>query len=344
MRHYPPTRHGLSPSSQALRNGRSLVQADVSRDWLASTAQDTRHLDLLERLGPLSVMGIPLIARDRTIGAMTFASVRPGRRYDAASLALAEALARRCALAIDNARLHAQTRDALRARETFLSVASHELGGPLARVKLHTEVLLLAQSRHSLDEQLLKRSLGSIERATNRLTAITQDLLDVARWHRGDLVLRPTRLSLARLVREVVRGFIERLDQRHRLVLHVPRGRHIVLGDAGRLEQVCENILENAVKYSPDGGDVRVEVRAEAGGVLLEVRDQGIGIPVGSAEMIFEPFGRAANAERRGLPGMGLGLYICRSTVERHGGRIWAESAGEFRGTTITVWLPGPPT
>ncbi|HTD76085.1 MAG TPA: ATP-binding protein, partial [Chloroflexota bacterium] len=339
---YPPTPNGLSPSSQALRTGHPVMQADVSHEWLASTALDARHLSLLERLAPVSVMGIPLIARDRAIGAMTFASARPGRHYDAVSLALAEALARRCALAIDSARLHAQTRDALRARDTFLSVASHELGGPLARLKLHAEVLLLAQSRHSLDEALLERSLGSIQRATNRLAAITQDLLDVARWQRGDLTLRPTRLNVARVVTDVVRRCQQRLSEEHHLALHVSRGRHLVIGEAARLEQVCENVLENAFKYSPDGGDVRVDVRSEGGGVLLRVSDHGIGIPLGSTEMIFEPFGRAANAERRGLPGMGLGLYICRSTVERHGGRIWAESAGELQGTTINVWLPGP--
>jgi signal transduction histidine kinase len=257
-------------------------------------------------------------------------------------MALAEALARRCALAIDNARLHAQTRDALRARDTFLSVASHELGGPLARLKLHTEVLLLAQSRNSLDEALLVRSLGSIQRATNRLAAITQDLLDVARWQHGDQALRLVRLNFATLVREVVRGFKQRVNEEHRLVLHVARGRRTVVGDAVRLQQVCENILENAFKYSPDGGDVRVDLRPESGGVLLRVADHGIGIPPGSTDMIFEPFGRAANAERRSLPGMGLGLYICRSTVERHGGRIWAESPGELQGTTLNVWLPGP--
>ena len=342
QRFYPPTPDGTSPGSQALRTGRSVVQNEVNREWLASTALDAKHLSLLERLAPVAVMGIPLIVGDRTIGAMTFASVKPGRTYDAATLALAEALARGCALAIDNARLHAQTRQALRARETFLSIASHELGGPLARLKLYTEVLQLAHARHSLDDALLERSLSSIQRATNRLAAIMQDLLDVARWQRGDLALRPARLSFVRLVRDVVRGFKERLGEQQRLELHVARGRHMIVGDPVRLEQVCENLLDNAFKYSPDGGDVRVDVRSQSGGVLLRVSDHGIGIPIGSTEVIFEPFGRAANAERRGLPGMGLGLYICRSTVERHGGRIWAESPGEMQGTTMNVWLPGP--
>jgi PAS domain S-box-containing protein len=341
--HFPPVAGGLSPGAEALRSGQPVVVSEVTHEWLASTAVSDEHLRLLEQLAPRSVMGVPLIARDRTLGAMTFASVAPGRVYDAASLALAEALARRCALAIDNARLHRETRDALSARETFLSVASHELGSPLARLKLHTEVLLLAQGRHALDDALLKRSLGSIQRATNRLAAVTQDLLEVARWRGGDLPIRPTRVDLGKVVRQLVTAYRDRLDDRQRLALHVTRGRHLVLADVNRVDQVCENLLDNAFKYSPEGGNVQVEVRSERGGVLLQVRDAGIGLPPGAADIIFEPFGRADNAEQHSVSGMGLGLYICRSIVERHGGRIWAESPGEHQGTTMNVWLPGAP-
>lgn len=340
QRRYPPSVDGLSPSSRALRTGRAFLMAEVTHRWLGRTARDDDHLRLLEQLAPKSVMGVPLVARDRTIGAITLASIAPARRYDAASLALAELLARRGALAIDNARLHAQTRDALRARETFLSVASHELGGPLARLKLYTEVLQLARSRHDLDDNLLKRALGSMQRATNRLAGITQDLLDAARWQGGELPLNPRRLDVGKLVREVVSGRHDHTERR--LVLKTWPGRHMTVGDRGRLEQVLENLLDNAFKYSPDGGEVCVELRSEAGGVLLRVRDQGIGLPEGVSEKIFEPFERAANAERRSVPGMGLGLHICRTIVEGHGGRIWAESPGEHQGTTMNVWLPGP--
>jgi PAS domain S-box-containing protein len=341
QRRYPPARDGLSPGSQALRTGQPVLYSVVTADWLASTALDPEHQRILERLAPLSVMGVPLIARGRTIGAMTFASTAPERRYDARNLALVEALARRCALAIDNARLYRETQDAVRARDTFLSVASHELRGPLARLKAYTEVLLLARSQAGLDDALLERSLGSIQRATDRLTTITQDLLDVARVQAGDLPLRLSSLEFGRLVRGVVRGYIDRIGERHRLVVHVSPGRHMVSVDAQRFEQVLENLLDNAFKYSPDGGEVQVSVRSEGGGVLLQVRDEGIGLPADAADVIFEPFGRAANAERNGVPGMGLGLYICRGIVERHGGRMRAESPGEGKGTAVSVWLPG---
>ena len=116
-----------------------------------------------------------------------------------------------------------------------------------------------------------------------------------------------------------------------------PRG---VSADPERIEQVLTNLLENAVKYSPDGADLRVRVQPKARGVLLEVQDHGIGLPKEAAERIFEPFSRAANAEHQQITGMGLGLYICRNIVEQHHGRIWARSAGEGAGTVMSVWLP----
>ncbi|MDP9367431.1 MAG: ATP-binding protein, partial [Chloroflexota bacterium] len=125
----------------------------------------------------------------------------------------------------------------------------------------------------------------------------------------------------------------------HRLSVEAA-GRCWVVGDPARLEQVLSNLLDNAVKYSPDGGEVRLTLEPDGEGVLLRIRDQGIGLPPGATETIFEPFDRAVNAERRHLPGLGLGLYICRSIVEQHGGRIWAESPGEGNGTTVAVWLP----
>jgi two-component system, OmpR family, sensor kinase len=132
----------------------------------------------------------------------------------------------------------------------------------------------------------------------------------------------------------------ERLEDGHVLDADFPDQPVWVDADVGRLEQVLENLLSNAVKYSPAGGAVEITLTPAPAGTTLAVQDTGIGLPDGTAERIFEPFGRAPNAAARNLPGLGLGLYICRNIVELHGGRIWAESAGDGHGATLRVWLP----
>jgi signal transduction histidine kinase len=110
--------------------------------------------------------------------------------------------------------------------------------------------------------------------------------------------------------------------------------------DPSRLEQVLDNFLSNSVKYSPSGGEIRVTIATDASGVSIAVADQGIGLPGGQTASIFEPFGRAPNASAQQIPGLGLGLAICRQLIEAHGGRVWATSPGEERGTTVGLWVP----
>src|SRR5262249_38372543 len=190
-----------------------------------------------------------------------------------------------------------------------------------------------------LDAERLDRYLATIDRTSAHLATLTEDLLDVSRLQRGALPLRPRRTDLVALVCDAAARQQAHADT-HRLVVEVPRARCMVVVDPDRVEQIVTNLLDNAVKYSPGGGDVHVRLAVEDDGVLLQVRDQGIGLPLATAEKIFEPFGRAPNAAEQHIPGLGLGLYGCRRIAEQHGGRLWAESAGEARGTTLCLWLP----
>jgi two-component system OmpR family sensor kinase len=164
-------------------------------------------------------------------------------------------------------------------------------------------------------------------------------LLDVGRLQQGRLPLRFRDMNLADLVRGVVARQASR-SEASPVALQLACDPCYIVADADRLEQVVTNLLENAFKYSPHEGTIEMELSGDDAGVSLAVRDYGIGFPAAAAERIFEPFGRAANATERNIPGMGLGLYISRQIVERHGGRLWAESLGEARGTTFHVWLP----
>jgi signal transduction histidine kinase len=202
--------------------------------------------------------------------------------------------------------------------------------------------LLRAQTRGQLDADRLHRSLATIDDAADRLAALVDDLLDVSRIRTGHLPLRLATVDLVATLREVTDRYRDHVGDQHSLAIELPDGPINVEVDVDRLEQVVTNLLSNAVKYSPSGGVVQLTLVGGDGGVLVQVTDSGIGLPTDSLEAIFQPFGRAPNATRRSLPGMGLGLYICRTLVERHGGRIWATSGGENAGTTFGFWLPRP--
>ena len=344
LRRYPPATSMAEGIAKVLRTGVSELSPSFQESLLARITMGAEHLRVVGSLGIRSTIRVPLIARGRTLGVMSFLTTDSGRTYTAADLALCEDLGRRCAVAIDNARLYEEAQAAIRTRDEFLSIASHELRTPVTGIKGYAQILLRAEERGQLDPDRLRRSLMTIDEATDRLTTLTADLLDVSRIRTGQLPLHLETIDLAALLRTIVGRYEDQLDDRHRLVATIPSMPCPVDADRSRLDQVMTNVLDNAIKYSPEGGEVRITLESSDGGLLVRVADQGIGLPPDSVEAIFQPFGRAANAARRSVPGMGLGLYICRTIVERHGGRVWATSAGEDQGTTFGVWLPASGT
>jgi PAS domain S-box-containing protein len=238
----------------------------------------------------------------------------------------------------------AQAESAVRARDEFLTIASHELRTPLTILMTAAQLVLRSQQSPGLSPERLERSLAEIVRSTRRLADLTRDLLDVSRLETGRLPLHPASIDLWGLLSDVVTRHRQTVPATHAIdLVEPPRGIAFpVVGDSARLEQVLVNLLDNAVKYSPRGGVVQVELTPNpaADGYLLRVQDSGIGLTPGASEIIFQPFGRAPGATSRNLPGMGLGLYICRQIVEAHQGRIWAESGGENDGTRMYVNLP----
>ncbi len=235
-------------------------------------------------------------------------------------------------------RARREAEEVVRARDEFLSIASHELRNPLAGIKATAQQLGRAQRSGKLDGARAERYARAILEASDRLGLLIDDLLDVSRLQSGQFPIRPEPTDLAQLVRGAV-ATQRSSDELHRFRVEAA-GDTTLEVDSDRILQVVANLLDNAVKYSPQGGEVRVLLSRDGEGVRLRVRDSGIGLPAGEAGRIFQPFGRAANASESNIPGMGLGLYICRRIAEAHGGRMWADSGGEGRGTTISLWLP----
>ncbi|MDI1446283.1 ATP-binding protein [Polyangium sp. 6x1] len=232
-------------------------------------------------------------------------------------------------------KLYQEAQEAIRVRDDFLSIASHELKTPLATLTLRLEqISRRLRDGQPVDKEPIVRALAQVE----RLTALTNDLLDVSRIAAGRLTIRAEQVSLGELAREAVANASMGL-QKHAIVMVEPFDDLVVVGDRSRLAQVLANLLDNAVKYSPSGGTIRVALSKHDGEALLSVTDPGIGIPKEQQGMLFARYFRARNAPITSYGGLGLGLYISRDIVERHGGRIGMESE-VGRGSTFTVALP----
>lgn len=279
------------------------------------------------------------LADGRPIGALKMGFRHP-RAFSPTLLDELRTIANLCAQALERAQLYHEAQEAVRARDEFLSAAAHELRTPVTTVKGYAQMLLRAQARDELASDRVTRFLQAIDESTDRLRVLTDDLLDVSRLRLGQMPLYPRSVDLVALIGRLVERYEPQFDPRHTLTLTSDTPAAVVSVDLDRIEQVLANLIENAAKYSPDGGPITITIAGVDHGIRISVTDSGIGLPAESLETIFEPFSRAENAIRDNVPGLGLGLYICASIVRRHGGRIEAESAGEGHGTTFHLWLP----
>jgi signal transduction histidine kinase len=257
-----------------------------------------------------------------------------------ALISMVEDVARRAALAIENAGLYLQARNAIEARDRFLSVAAHELRTPITSVTGYTRMLRreLGERR---DPDRIERYASRLDEAGLRLNALAEDLLDVSRIRTGLVPLRMGPVEIGELAQRVAMRYAEhRSSARDRLTVRGADDGAIVLADPDRLEQVLTNLIDNSLKYSPPASKIEIIASHDAEHARIVVADHGIGVALENLEAIFQPFGRAEDPEAKGVPGLGLGLYICRSIVERLGGSIWAESGGPNTGMAVVVQLP----
>jgi len=270
-----------------------------------------------------SILCMPLSVRGRTLGTITFLTRYPGRRFKQEDLAVARELAGRAALAIENAQLH-------HAREEVLRVVSHDLRTPLSVVRGNVE--LLEQGGISRED-----GLPSLRRAVDHMERLLQDLLDATRLDAGTLTLRLGQVGVATLL-EDAEEMLRPGAEAQGVTLRMPDAQDLpfLRADRDRVLQVLWNLVGNAIKFTPRGGSVTVEVAPEEGALRFAVTDTGPGIPEKDVPHVFDRFWQANKADRRGA---GLGLSIARGLVEAHGGRLWLQSV-ERQGTTFYFTLP----
>lgn len=240
------------------------------------------------------------------------------------------------AQATQHARREAE--QALKLRDSFFSVAAHELRTPLTTLLGRAQLLQRWLERvEGLDERT-QRSAGIVVEQAQRLNGMVAALLDVSRIQGGRFTISPARVDLVGLVRRVVEDSYP-TPATHRIELDASAGGLPVEGDESRLEQVLVSLIDNAVKYSPDGERVLVRLSRNGTEATVAVVDQGIGIPVTAQTQLFRRFFRAENAEALGVSGLGISLFTAREILELHGGRIEVDSA-EGRGSTFRICLP----
>lgn len=335
-----------SPVMRVLRTGRPAFIPEVGPDALRAISRDDEHLRIWQSLAPRSVIIVPLSGHQGVLGTLSLITTSDSeRRFTPADVPMAEDLARRAALAVENAQLYAQAQEAIRtaeeavrAREEFLSVAAHELKTPVTSLRGFAQLTLRAlEHDRELDRERLHHALTVVNQQSDKLRRLVAQLLDISRIQSGRLQLELEEVDLSQLVNGVV-AVMQQQSQYHTVQVNMPASQPVRM-DPLRLEQVLTNLLDNAIKYSPQGGPIDIDIWApDPEHVTLTVRDRGPGIRPEHRAHIFERFYQAG-ADAEHAAGMGLGLYICREIVEMHGGSIGAEFPTDG-GARFVITLP----
>jgi PAS domain S-box-containing protein len=326
--------------AQVLRTGEPIMISEVSTPIDPAVTEDPKFLELYAQLQPKSLVILPLTARKQILGTLVLAMAESDRRYDESDLLLALDLARRAATAIDNVELYHKAQESNRLKDEFLLTLSHELRTPLNTILGWANMLRTRR----LNEKIMRQALETIERKAKAQVQIVYDLLDVSRLLTGRLRLNPGWVELGAIVQEAIATLQIAIQAKSiQLVSHIDNSVGLVQGDSKYLHQVIWHLLSNAIKFTPHGGQVVIEVTSIVQGVQIQVSDTGLGIDPEFLPYIFDRFRQADGAMTRRFGGLGLGLSLVRQLVELHGGTVQVSSEGEGQGATFTIQLPMTP-
>ena len=318
-----------SPWTPASRDPQPIVVVDVRED-----ATLAGYREVLEREGIRGLAFIPLVYGDRVLGKFMLYSDEP-REISARQLDKAGAIAAQVASAVGRAQAEARMRESSRRKDEFLAMLSHELRNPLAAARNAVHLLGALPA----DDASRRRWLEVVDRQSGNLVRIVDDLLDVSRITRGRIELQRAPLDLRETIARAVAATAAPMGP-HRLSVELGDAPLMVDGDAVRLEQVLVNLLVNAAKYTPPGGEVHVRAGRAGHEIAVAVRDNGTGIEPERLARVFELFDQGGRDLARTQGGLGIGLTIVRGLVELHGGRVTVASDGPGRGSEFVVALP----
>ena len=332
----PDMPHGIW---NVLRTGRAEVISDMRDNIISNAGWDPERLAALRRLGLRSYLGVPLLTQGKALGVITFISAESGRIYGEPDLALAGDLARRAATAMENASLYQALQRSDRAKDVFLATLAHELRNPLAPISNMLHLMRMRQDPP--DSPAARQPLDLIERQVGQLSRLVDDLLDVSRINTGKIELKREPADLVAVLHSAIETSRPHIDAAlHTLELAFELPTAPLEADPLRLAQVFSNLLNNAAKYTNQGGRIRVEMAAAPTEYVVRVRDNGVGISAPMLKDIFTVFTQVTHPVERSQGGLGIGLSLVEGLVHLHGGRVHAHSAGSGHGSEFTVYLP----
>lgn len=336
---FPPRWDSALPASVALREAHVLMVERLDPDWLAGLVDDERHARLLRDLHATSLLAAPLLVRDRRVGAITFGFADSRRHYDQEDRRLAEEIARRAALAIENARLYERAETSSRAKSDFIGVMSHEFRTPLTAIVGYADLLETGVSGPLSDTQ--RTHVERIKASAWHLTQLVDEVLTFSRIEAGQEKVAREPIEPGRVAQRVA-GMVEPVAQARGLELHtelMATGRRNT--DPHKLRQILINLLANAVKFT-ERGAVTLRLTGDADGFDFEVCDTGVGIAAEHLDHIFEPFWQVEQGTTRTCTGTGLGLTVSRRLARLLGGDLVVRSE-PGHGSVFRLHLPAPP-
>jgi PAS domain S-box-containing protein len=326
----------VDPTVQAMRSGRSHLIEAIPDELLASLFPQKEQFELVRALGVRSSIIAPMIARGRTMGALTVVYGESGRRYSKQDVPFVEDIARRAAIALDNARLYEAAESANRAKDEFLATLSHELRTPMTAIAGWAHMLQLGMT----DSATTKLAVDTILRSARTQTELIDDLLDLSRVVAGTLHLNIATVDVTNIVEDTIVAARPAADAKRLRIELLPAPSLLVRGDDRRLRQIVWNLISNAVKFTPPDGRVQIELVVRGAMAHINVTDTGQGIDPAFLPYVWDRFRQADSSTSRQHGGLGLGLAVVRHLVELHGGSVQVESAGVGRGATFSVALP----
>lgn len=332
---FPLNWNSNTATVRALRTGKPQLMEELPEPLLSSFTQSDEHRAMVRVLGPRAVISVPLKIRERTIGVIGLVSCDDSRRYTHREVELAENLAIRVAVAVDNARLFHAVIEASRQKDEFLAMLAHELRNPLAAIRYAVAVGQMSPG------EATGETYEIIDRQTQNLAHLIEDLLDVSRISRDKVTLRKETVDVTTIISGAAATVRPLMDEKnHGLTVEVPSETIYVFADPTRAEQILANLLTNAAKYTKNDGQVTVRAFSDNGQAVIQVIDTGIGLPPELLTRVFDLFAQADRTLDRSEGGLGIGLTVASKLAEMHGGNITADSEGLGKGSTFTVRLP----